>query len=287
MGQTEEKMMRHVDIVAVLLVLGCAPEVDDVQAREDQGPVSAFVSNLLADSARRWVTVKRDGFGVHALSGSYAESHLNQLADRSEDAREEVLARLDEPDQSGDPNVHIFFLAGPEDFVSIVGQPAGGWTMPDASAVLVAASDTISPPLRHELGHLYSHRRWGQPAATWLSEGVAVYAVGHCVGRSLHDWAASAAAQGEDLDVAAYGDAFDFSKAAPHLIAGSFIEYVAQTHGIDAVRALWRSGLDAAEASTGMSADRLQALWREHVLGPSSEAGASDLNLQGRVPCEP
>lgn len=77
---------------------------------------------------------------------------------------------------------HLFLVRDREDVRQLVGQPAGGWTEPDANAVLAAVSDAVSPPLRHELGHLYSHRLWGPPHAAWLSEGVAAFAVGHCAG---------------------------------------------------------------------------------------------------------
>lgn len=75
------------------------------------------------------------------------------------------------------------------------------------------------------------------------------------------DRAAAAGRQGDSLTIAPLVP-FDFSRVAPHLIAGSFIEYVAARRGIAAVRALWSGGMPAAEAATGRSAGALEAAWR-------------------------
>jgi hypothetical protein len=53
---------------------------------------------------------------------------------------------------------------------------------------------------------------------------------------------------------------FDFARAAPHLLAGSFITFLAEAHGIAAVKTLWREGLASAGQATGASAASLP--WR-------------------------
>lgn len=181
--------------------------------------------------------------------------------------------------------VHVFFLRGREDFVAAVGQPAGGWTEPGAGAVLVAATDSTRPALRHEFGHLYSHQRWGRPAADWISEGVAVFAAGHCAGRSLHVWAAAASAQGESMSIASLEQAFDFTRAAPHMVAGSFVQHVAEEYGISAVHSLWRVGLRGIEPAIGQGADGVQAAWLERVRGLADEVDEG-MDATRRVGCE-
>jgi hypothetical protein len=145
-------------------------------------------------------------------------------------------------------------------------------------------SEHAAPPLRHELGHLYSHRLWGPPHGTWLSEGVAVFAVGHCAGIALHRWAAAIQRAGEPVTLGHLQSSFDFTRAAPHLLAGSFITFLAERHGIEAVRALWQHGLASAQHTLGVSGSELEAAW--HTALREIDIPQNMPEFRGRVRCE-
>jgi hypothetical protein len=270
-------------VLTIALLVAC--NTDGPQPSSSPGTPSPFVARLLSDSTLGWSTESRDALRAHAIRDSYAARQLGALTDSAVAARDEVLKRLDERAQASDGDVHLFFLRGREDFTVLVGQPAGGWTEPEENAILVAAGESAPPALRHEFGHLYSHRRWGPPAAVWLSEGVAVFAVGHCAGRSLHDWAAAAASQGEPMSLAALQQ-FDFTRAAPHLVAGSFVQHVAETHGIGAVRTLWQEGLAGAQSATGVSTEALEASWLDRIRNLPGAEARQHMNVKGRVRCD-
>jgi hypothetical protein len=135
------------------------------------------------------------------------------------------------------------------------------------------------------LAHLYSHRRWGPPFADWVSEGVAVYAVAGCAGAPLHAWALAVRNAGISTPLSAQEARFDFSMAAPHLEAGSFVYFLRERNGLAAVRALWSRGLAGAARVTGDSAASLEARWRDRVR-EADPAVAAILEPRGRVRCE-
>jgi hypothetical protein len=243
-----------------------------------------FVDRVLSHPGIEWRAVTTEHFVVHGIAGAWAGDHVASLATHAERARIFVLRRIGEDGVRSQPRAHVFLVRGPDDFRALVGQPAGGWTEPAANAVLAAVGEQAPPPLRHELGHLYSHRLWGPPHGAWLSEGVAVFAVGHCAGSPLHQWAAAIQRAGEPVSLGPLQRGFDFTRAAPHLLAGSFVTFVAERHGIEAVRTLWQHGLDATERAIGAGAAGLEAEW--HALLLDLDVPLDMPDFRGRVRCE-
>jgi hypothetical protein len=243
-----------------------------------------IVRAALVHPGFRWQTRETARFRLHVAEGSYAAARVDTVGRALAQAWEDVSARLGARGEPEPERVDAFVVEDRDQIAELVGQPAGGWSDTRANAAFFVYNGEGAPPYRHELGHLVSWRRWGDPAALWLSEGVAVYAVGGCAGRGLHEWAASLAADGLLVPLGEL-EPFDFTKAAPHLEAGSFVAYVAETYGVEAVRALWSGGLGAAEAATGESAAALEASWRAHV-GRGALPAGERLDASGRVRCE-
>lgn len=242
-----------------------------------------FIEHVLRSDIS-WRTVTTQHFIVHGVVDSYTGDHLTSLGNYAERAREFVLSRIGAADTEAHPRTYVFLVRGPDDFRALVGQPAGGWTEPDANAVLAAVSEEAPPALRHELGHLFSHRLWGRPHGTWLSEGVAVYAVGHCAGIPLHQWAAAIQRAGEPASLGLVQREFDFTRAAPHLLAGSFVTFVADRYGIEAVKMLWHRGLESAQRALDANGIDLEAEW--HATLRDTEITQSIPDFRGRVRCE-
>ena len=248
-------------------------------------PPAPFLAATLRHPRFRWRSLETAHFRLYASEDSWAAGRLDSLGAVAKLERETVLAALGEPPDSADPRPHLFFLEGREDFHALVGQPAGGWTEAGANTLLLGASDSVSPPFRHELAHLYSHRRWGPPYGDWVSEGVAVFATRGCAGAPLHVWALAVGTGGASTPLHALESGFDFSRAAPHLEAGSFVEFLHERHGLPAVRALWVGGLAAAARATGESAATLEARWRDRV-EEADTAAAATLDARRVVRCE-
>ncbi len=278
-GRYALAMPARLTLLAVLLApFGCR------SAREaPPRPAPAeIVRAALANPAFRWQTRETEAFRIHAAEGSHAAARLDTVGRALAEAAAVVRARLGAEEVAG--RVEVFVVDSREQMAPLVGLPAGGWPDTRANAAFFVHGPEGASPYRHELGHLVSWRAWGDPAALWVSEGVAVYAVGGCAGRGLHEWAASLLAGGLLVPLREL-EPFDFTRAAPHLEAGSFVQYVAETHGLGAVRALWSGGLDAAEGATGQSAGALEASWRAH-LERVALSSAERLDASGRVRCE-
>ena len=246
---------------------------------------SPFVRAALANDRFRWYTSESPHFRLHAPGNSYALAQLDLLATVAEEARGFVLTQLAERDSTEASVVDLFFVENGDEMRALVGQRAGGWTYPAANAVVTVVQESDGPALRHEFAHLYSHRLWGAPASRWLSEGVAMYAVGHCAGLRLHRWAAALAMNGELVPFRMLERRFDFSQAAPHLQAGSFVTFVRERYGLTALRTLWTGGLAAAERATGASPAALEAAWRAEVRGYAGPASAA-INPRRLIACE-
>jgi hypothetical protein len=246
---------------------------------------SPFVRAALANDRFRWYTSESAHFRLHAPEDSYAFAQLDLLATVAETARGFVLAQLAERDSTESPVIDLLFVENDDEMHALVGQRAGGWTYPAANAVVAVVEESGGPALRHELAHLYSHRFWGSPATGWISEGVAMYAVGHCAGLRLHQWAAALAASRKLVSLRSLEHHFDFSQAAPHLEAGSFVTFVRDRYGMTALRALWTGGLPGAEQATGVSAVALEAGWREELRRYTSRATGM-VDRRTAVQCE-
>jgi hypothetical protein len=272
-------MRRFFLAVAVAATVSCAPPEAAIPV---DTPTDSFVEHVLR-SGFRWSADTTEHFVVRAVAESYANRTLAAQTAALDRARHFVLLRLGE-DGAPQARAHVFLLRSRDDLSQLVGQPAGGWTDPQANAVLAVVSDSVPPPLRHELGHLYSHRLWGRPHGPWISEGVALFAVGHCAGRPLHQWAAAIQRAGEPVSLDSLLRNFDLSRAAPHLLAGSFVTFVADRHGIGAVKALWHRGAEAAQASTSETLAELEAVWHEEL---DRTPVPDDMpEFRGRVRCE-
>lgn len=269
---------------ALLLVLLLAPagcgRAGERPGRPPEQP--EVVRAALAHPAFRWRTHETPRFRIHVPEGSHAATRLDTVSRALAQAAADVGARLG-IEAAGD-RADVFFVDSREQMASLVGQPAGGWSDARANAAFFVHDAEGASPYRHELGHLRSWRAWGDPAASWLSEGAAVYAVGACAGRGLHEWAASLDADGLLVPLREL-EPFDFARAAPHLQAGSFVAYVAEAHGLAAVRTLWSGGLGAAEEATGQGAEALEASWRAHI-GRTVLAAGERPDASGRVRCE-
>jgi hypothetical protein len=282
--QQQTEFMKTACLIGLAIVIGAAcnrmPEAVVARAEAEH----PLIDRIVGQPGIAWRVETTEHFIVRGIAGSFAGNNLASLSAAAEDARKTVLRRLGADEGSGHGTIYLFFVRHPDDIRMLVGQAAGGWTEPDANAVFAAVADSAPPALRHELGHLYSHRLWGYPSATWLSEGVAVFAAGHCRGIALHGWAAALLRSGDDSSLAALEREFDFSRAAPHLLAGSFITFLAEEYGLGAVEILWRNGLGAAQRATGASVAGLEAEWHARLRGVDVPHDMPE--FRGRVRCE-
>lgn len=258
--------------IVLLLLSSCG--------KSDEG----MILTALSASEIEWISEETENFILYAPEGSYAAEKFPELKTKTEAARQVVMERLQVVKQETAPR--LLFLEHRETMQRFTGIAAGGRAVVEENGVFYVMNPERNPPLRHELGHLYSWRSWGAPAGYWLSEGVAVYAAGDCAGRELHAWAAKLALENKLTDFADLEQRFDFSKAAPHLQSGSFVKYVMEKYGVRSFRMLWENGLSASSEATGLEMDALLENWTSHIMQNEFTAAAQFLDLDTKISCE-
>lgn len=242
-----------------------------------------YIENALSEDLD-WKRQATENFVLQAPSGTFAAENLSALGKRAEASRQPVMERLQVVKQEGPPT--LIFLESLEQMEKFTGLAARGRAVVEENGIFLVANDSDNPPLYHELGHLYSWRSWGEPADYWLSEGVAVYASGDCAGEDLYAWAAKLALENELTDFTELERELDFSKAAPHLQAGSFVKYIMEKYGVRSFRLLWENGLSASSDATGLETDALLENWTNHIMQKEFTAVAQFLDLEEKIRCE-
>lgn len=246
----------------------------------EQGVISA----ALNDSRIDWKSHTSKNFILFAPEGSYASGKLEFLAKEAEAARQLVMERMQVVKQEA-PAL-LLFLESEEEMESITGFALEGKAVVKENGILYVFKRSGHLSLQHEMGHLYSRRSWGPPAAFWLSEGVAVYAAGDCAGDDLHAWAAKLAVENKLADFDQLEKDAQFSKPEPHLQAGSFVKYIMEKYGVRSFRLLWEKGLRATSEATGLELDMLLENWTTHIMQNEFTAAAQFLDFVEGIRCK-
>lgn len=164
--------------------------------------------------------------------------------------------------------VHVWWYASTADKQRLVGAANTQFAKPWRREVHVNELGFPHPVIKHELVHAMA-APWGAPpfgvAAglfglaphVGVIEGLAVAADDPVDELTLHEWAAAMKKKGLLPDVAAMMTPQGFYGAPPsraYTTAGSFLRYLADTHGRDKLRALYRDGDFEAAYGTSLTA---------------------------------
>lgn len=226
----------------------------------------SFVGRALSMPGVRWRVVETPHATLRALRGSAAEARVESFAPIVERVRQEDLARLGVARYA--PKLKLFFVGSREQMKPFVGWTPGGLAVPGESAAIFVTNDSVRPALRHELMHVVSHQSWGPPAADWVSEGLAMDAVGRCHGYGIDEMAASLSSEGRLVPLAALPRVFD-SRGAQGVVyythAASVLRWIRDRHGADALRRIWNEGLAGVPGASGGDVESLDREWRAHL----------------------
>lgn len=236
-------------------------------------PVAARVFDAPGFSWRA-VELPRHGLRLYIQRGTDADEGRRALTESVLRAQADVLALLAEPlvaprssphDTAGPVPAALFILGSRADMQRLVGRPLAGFVQQDEATAFFVWTSAYRAPLRHELAHLYTFQRWGQPpagaAATWLVEGIGAWAGGPCLGKSPDALAAGLLTSGRLPSVeelSAHFRELDEEVAMPS--AGSLIGFIHAQEGITGLRTRWGSGAGELLPDSGLS-----AAWRTHV----------------------
>ncbi len=230
------------------------------------GHRAPFVRRVLEWPGTRWVQHAGERLHVHAPAGSRAARVLPALAARAAEVRAANLRLLGAPADTA--HLELIALDAREAMRPFVGGTPGGWAEPPQSALLFVTNDSARAPLRHELMHVLSWQLWGTPSGHWVSEGLAMHAVGRCAGHDLHAMAAALAADGGLVPLAELPRRFQVegdTGTARYVQAGSVVRHVVETFGLARARAFWRGGMSSAPLTLGVDVAAMERAWRARL----------------------
>ena len=227
---------------------------------------SPFVRRVLQWPDTRWTEHVAPHLHVHAPLASRASYQARALAAAAESARAGNLRLLGAASYT--PRIEVLVVDSREAMRPFLNATPGGWAETAQSAVLVVAGDSARAPLRHELMHVLSWQLWGAPSGHWVSEGLAMHAVGRCHGRELHAMAASLATEGRLVPLAELPRRFDVEGeqgAAMYVQAGSLVRHIVERYGVERLRAFWPLGMRSTARTLGVDLATLEREWRARL----------------------
>jgi hypothetical protein len=241
-------------------------------------PTSPVAARVFDTPGFNWrvVELPNHGLRLYLQRGTDADADPRALADSLLQAQRHVLALLAEPvvtprpspqDQAGLGAAVIFVLGSRADMQRLTGRPLAGFVQQGEATAFFVWTSGYRAPLRHELAHLYTFQRWGQPgagaAATWLVEGIGAWAGGPCLGESPDALSAGLLTRGRLPSGAELSARFrDLAEDVAMPSAGSLTGFIYTREGIAGLRARWRS-----RAGELLPDSALNAAWRTHVAG--------------------
>ena len=230
-------------------------------------PVAARVLDAPGFSWRA-VDLPEHGLRLYLQRGSDADGDPRTLTDSVLRARTDVLALLDEPPAGAEAEPAALFVLGSRtDMERLTGRPLAGFVQPGEATAFFVWTPGYRTPLRHELAHLYTFQRWGQPAAgsaaTWLVEGIGAWIGGPCLGQSADALAAGLLTRGKLPSIEELSDHFrDLDETVAMPSAGSLTAFIHAREGLAGLRARWRAG-----PRESLPDSALGTAWRRHLAG--------------------
>jgi len=237
-------------VVLFFFLSGCS-------ASSETSDLKPQVQRILGDRRYEWITIETENTRIHFPAGSYAESVRSILPERAEKARNEVLRRLSFSDYPG--LLHLFYVDSRDDMANLTGSPATGYSYFNDHAAVVVFNERWRAFERHELTHTVTIGTWADPAGPAVVEGLATYLDGACGGYENGRIARTLLDQGSLIPLKPLsGDFRRQNDLIAYLQAGTIIEFVVDSGGIETVDRLWNQGLIASPGLLEMSPEVFQ-----------------------------
>src|SRR4051812_31651464 len=168
--------------------------------------------------------------------------------------------------------IHVFYYRSHEEKAALVGAQLTQFAKPWRLELHVDGPAALKHELAHVMASPYGSgpfrvtTRYGLWPSMGIVEGLAVAADNPMDELALHQWAAGMRRQKLAPDVREIVRPQGFYLAAParaYTVAGSFLRYLAETHGPEKLRALYERG--DFETAYGRSLDALAAEWEKSL----------------------
>jgi len=254
-------------LVAALSATAAAVQADAGNSIPREAP-TGLEREALEHPGYTWHTFDGAACRAHYQPDTFAARHIAALT-RSADAS---LARAVDLVGEGPYTrpLDVFFIDSREQMMDLISVRATGYADWHSSSVfLVVRPDWRSFDL-HEITHVVSINRWGEPAEPvwWIREGLAVYSDGRCREHSVDEIAAEFMRRGELPKVRDLIDRFaDVGEMPGYMCSGSLVGYLIDHYGIRKVKKIWQRGGHVIEQVLGVRLDTIDRDWRKSLEG--------------------
>jgi hypothetical protein len=167
--------------------------------------------------------------------------------------------------------IQIRFLRSRKDMALLTGRRATGIAQPHINTLYIVAdsSESVKPPIKHELMHLITMLEWGYPHynSTWINEGLAALAEDNCNGYSVAEIYRYFIDTEQILHIDSLTSAFYYQ---PEMIAyhqsAYIVEYLLTTYSLNQFKRLWTEGFDNFESIYAISFQDMKINLEESVI---------------------
>ena len=235
---------------------------------------------LLGDNSFEFVTVEQKHFRFYYQPNSFAASHLDSLCVNAEFARRHGLAVLQEAEFP--EIIDVFYLQSRDDMNRAIGYSVKGFSDWRSRTVLIVVNEEIRAYHAHEIMHVLSANLWGFPADSnhCFLEGLAVFADSPCLGYSLHEIAAYMEHERLLIPLDVMFERFRQQADVPsYMQAGSLVEYLIESYGSQKFKRLWQEGMQKCDRIIGISLERLETDFKNHLKAKHPRAPVVDWEL--------
>jgi hypothetical protein len=232
------------------------------------------LENNIANSNFAWVI---DSLSDHVIlfyeKNSYAEIHRAVLRERIQYHLVSTLSfigmnAMEEP-------IHYFVLEDRAKMKLLVGYETNGNANPENNFITgIFSSGIKSVYSNHELFHLIAMKLWGYPEI-WINEGMAVYSDNRWSGYDLHELSKYLLDTGKLIPLNNLTKNIrKYDAAVAYPLLGSFMKFLDETYGRDAVRMIWEKGRKQMKKYTGKELEELETEWLQML----QSVGSKELN---------
>jgi hypothetical protein len=230
-------------------------------------PVTGLVEQALDNPDFKWNSIRSDKVILYYQPGTFAGRHRQVLLRSAEIAISEVLEFMNEPEYKR--ILHVFYVGSREEMNKLVGRTYTGLATWTASGVFLVCNREWRAFDKHEIAHVLTMGMWGAPDSTsrWMVEGVAIYNDGWCREYSVDEIAAELLSQNKLPSLGSLFTNFrELGEINAGIYAASFIGFIRETYGADAVRKMWKNGTGGIKELPESSTDQLEESWKTYLL---------------------
>ncbi|HET6348817.1 MAG TPA: hypothetical protein VFH88_06995 [Candidatus Krumholzibacteria bacterium] len=244
-------------------------------------PPKGAAREAIDDSAFVWIKRDAPHLRLYFPTGSYAAAHQEELVQRCETARTDILKVLGV--KHFDDTVDVFFVENRDQMKLLTGYPVTGFAAREDRAAFLMTNPDWRAFERHEMMHVYAHNTWGPASGAWVEEGLAQFMDGRCGAYSVDDVCRALSNTYVPMDTLTT-QFRQLNDLKAYMQAASIVGYIYRQYGRDATRDVWQHGVDVVPKITGESVPAFaEAWWRQLTerAKPVSKADAMAILKKG------